>query len=271
MGNAANRLFSGLLAGLFLFALAPALAAQEQGDDGPATNVHEIIRVDVAAEDEADFEAGVQQYMSDLQDLGADWTWFAWSTLTGKHAGSYWFGTFGHSWADFDEQQLSDPEAARESFQQNVAPYVQQDHVGFWRTAEGLSRLDPAADEGLPPMLTTVSFYHVKFGKEDAFTNAIQQVKRYADEADHSEYWEVYRLQFGGGGVWAFATGHENFADLAEPDPNLAQIIEEATSEYETRQLWSQFTGSVESMHTEVLRFREDLSMIPGMESDSEQ
>lgn len=271
MSNAANRLFSGFLAVALVFTLAPALAAQEQGDDGPATNVNEIIRVDVATEHEDDFEAGVKQYLSDLQDLGADWTWFAWKNVTGKHTGSYWFGTFGHSWADFDEQQLSDPGAAQESFQQNVAPYVQQDHVGFWRTVSGLSRLDAGAEEGLPPMLSTVSFYHVKFGKEDAFTNAIQQVKRYADEAESTEYWELYRLQFGGGGIWAFSTGAGSWADLAEPDPNLGEIIEEATSEYEARGLWKQFTGSVESMHTEILRFREDLSMIPGSGSGSGQ
>lgn len=268
MQSAPKRLVPGTLAALFLLALTPALPAQEGTGQEAATDVNEIIRVDVKAGQGNAFEEGVKRYMEDLQALGADWTWHAWEVLTGKHTGSYYVGTFDHSWADFDEQSLDDPEAAQQSYQDNLAPHVENAHTGFWRTSSDLSRQDPEAG-GEQPTLSTVTFYKVKLGKGDAFANAVQRVKQAADGADHPEYWITYRLQFGGGPVWVIASGAESWADLAAPETGLDEVLEEATSEYEADAIWEQFTGSVEAVRSEIFHYREDLSLNTG--SGSEQ
>lgn len=259
MRKAIGRLAPTAVAVFFLLGLAPGLSAQEEQQ---ASNVNEIILVEVAPDHEAAFEEGVQQYMDDLGDLGLEVRWDAWQIMTGKHTGDYYVGTFGHSFSDFDETTVDDPEAAEQSARENISPNIQSSTSGIWRTVESLSRPDPDA-EGMAP-LTVVTFYELKPGMERDFANAVRRLRSAAMDEGWSEYWTLYRLQFGGGPVAALVSGADSWSELQDPDRGLDEVFESATSEYEFEQVREQFYRSLQSVRTEVLQYREDLSYLPG-------
>lgn len=258
MRNAIGRIAPTAVAVLFLFGLAPGLVAQEE-----TANVNEIIRIEVAPDQEAAFEQGVQQYLDDLEALGLETRWDAWQIVTGKHTGDYYVGTFGHSFSDFDETMVDDPEAAQTSVRENISPNIESSNTGIWRTAEDLSRPDPDAGEGMA-QLSVVTFYELKPGTERDFANAVRRLKSAAEEEGWSEYWTLYHLQYGGGPVAALVSGAESWSGLQDPERGLDQIFESATSEYEYEQVYDQFFSAVKSVRTEILRYREDLSYVPG-------
>lgn len=251
-----RHLSIGLLAGLLSLALAAPLGAQQD-----AANITEIVRVEVASENEDAFEEGVKAHHENVRAQGGEETTIIWEIVTGKHAGDYQVGLVGRTWASFGETTVEDPEALQQSLEENVTPHVEDIHVSFWRHAEELS-YSPSEGEDGPSPLTTVTFYEVKDG--EAFTNAIERVKRAAEDAGYDEYgWAVHELEYGGGSTWAIVSGQDGWADLAEPETTLGEVFEEATSEYEAEALGDQFDEAVKDSDSHILEYREELSYIP--------
>lgn len=251
-----RHLSTGTLALALSLALAAPLGAQQDEAD-----ITEIIRVEVASENEDAFEEGNKAYHEDVRAQGGEETVLIWEIETGKHAGDYQVGLVGRTWASFGETTAEDPEALQQSFEENIAPYIDDTHVSFWRHAEELSYSPSEGDDG-PSPLVTVTFYEVK--DNEAFTNAVQQVKRAAEDVGYDEYgWAVHELEYGGGSTWAIVVGHDGWADLAEPETTLAEVVEQATSEYEAEALGDQFDKATEDARSHILEFREELSYMP--------
>ena len=238
-------------------ALTSSLSAQED----PADLAH-ITRVDVAPEQQAAFEAGVERHLEVLREQGADREQHAWEIVVGEDAGSYYVGTFGHTWSDFDDPPVDDPDAVQESLGENIAPHIESYHPGVWRLREDVSWPDPEADD--PTMLVTVLHVEVKVVQGEAFENALERMKQAAEETDYTDsYWSVYQLLHGGGPVGAIASDASSWADLAPPEITLGEMVEEAMGETEAQEVFEQLFDSIESMRTEIWRYREDLSLLP--------
>lgn len=254
MRSLLRHLSTGTLA--LSLALTAPLGAQED-----EANITEIIRVEVASENEEAFEEGNKAYHEDARAQGVEGAVLIWEIETGKHAGDYQVGLVDRTWASFGETTAEDPEALQQSFEENIAPYIDDTHVSFWRHAEELSYSPSEGDDG-PSPLVTVTYYEVKDG--EAFTNAIKRVKRAAEDAGYDEYgWAVHELEYGGGSTWAIVSGRDGWADLAEPETSLGEVFEEATSEYEAEALGDQFDEAVKDSRSHILEYREELGYIP--------
>lgn len=262
MRTRGRRLLGGALGAVLLLATAPALLAQEQEESADIT---ELIRLDVAPDQATAFEEGVKAHHENVEAQGVERPVIIWEAATGKHSGSYYVGLVGRTWADFGESTADDPEALEQSVDENIAPHVTDYHASFWRHAAELSYQPGEGGEMNP--LTTVTFFELDYGEGEAFTNAVRQIKEAAQEADYEgDAWNTHQLEYGGGPVWAIVSGQNGWADLAEPETTLGDVLEEQMGEYEMDALFEQVDEAVEDTRSEILRYREELSYRPGQD-----
>lgn len=259
MRTRTRHLLTGVLAVLFALAAAPALTAQEE-----SASITEMIRLEVPVGQQQAFEEGLKAHHEVASAQGVDETVIVWQVVTGKHSGDFYIGFVGRSWADFDRPMADDPEAMQQSIQENIAPHVSSYETTFWRHRPEMSY---HAEEGggAPDPLMTVTFFYLD--DPGAMGEVAREITRVAGEADfQGDGWDMHTLEYGGGAVWALAGGRENWADLAEPETTLWSVLSEHKSEHEMDALEHQLDKAIDSSRSEVFRFREDLSHMPGMD-----
>lgn len=234
------------------------LAAQEAAAGG---DIAQIYRVTPKEGHGYDFEEGVKRYFEDVADADAPWAWFIWEIITGEDTGSYMVGTFGHAWADFD-QQPDDPSGIQASFRANIEPHVAHAEGSIWAFDQELSRGTP---DGSPSSFAQVYFYRPEFGTEAQVRDAFVQVKEAAEAAQWAgSMWEVYVLVNGGvHPQLAVVLQGDSFADFAEPDPAMDEMLSEQLGEEAAMELFGTFSAAMAGEHSEMLAFREDLSYVP--------
>lgn len=257
-----RHLLTGALAVLLTLATAPTLVAQED-----AASISEMIRLDVAPDQEEAFEEGMTAYMEDARAQGVEGSALVWQVVTGKHSGDYYVGLVDRTWAEFGESTADDPEALQQSLEENVVPHVKAYHTTFWEHAPELS-YSPSEDGDGPAPLMTVTFFKVEDGS--ALTDAAREIARTAEEADFQENgWAFHQLEYGGGSVWALVSGRDGWGDLAEPETTLWDALSEEKSEHEMDALEKQLDKAIESSRSEIFHYQEDLSYLP--EGEGEQ
>lgn len=230
-------------------------AAAQQGD------IAEIILVDAIQGHRTPFEDGVKRHFEVARNQGADDAWFAWEIITGENTGKYYVGTFGHSWADFDEMP-GDPAAMQASFEQNIRPHVEHAVPGFWRYREDLSR-ETGEMEG-PTRFAQLYYYKAHLGGAEELEAVFRAVREAADNQGWSEEWEVYSLVNGGEHpLYVVAIGSDDFAGFAEPDPNMGQMLATELGQQGAGDLFRRFVEAVEWEKSETIAWRQDLSLIP--------
>lgn len=254
-----RHFLTGVLAVLFLATAAPALAAQQD-----EAGVTEMIRLEVAPDQQDAFESGVQAHHETVRAQGVERPVIIWQVVTGKHSGDYYVGFVGRSWADFDQPMGDDPEALQQSVAENITPHVKDYHTTFWQHRPDLSYQPGAGGEGLDPdPMMTVTFYDVK--DNGAFMDAARQIREAAEQADYEGgTWEAHQLEYGGGSVMAIVSGRDDFADLAQPETTLWDVLSEQKSDYEMDAFEKQLDKAIDSARTEIFRYRADLSLLPG-------
>lgn len=251
---------------MVLLAVVPAAVAQEEAEQGGEPGdmggtAAEVVFVTPTAGMEADFEAGVKRHMAWVAEQGGTDTWYGWQIVTGDNTGSYYFGTFGHEWADFDDPDV-DRQAASANIAENIDPYVAHLRVSYLSMRPDLSRL---SDEmtGPSPMAELVH-WKVKLGHTDDLAHVLMKIREAAEESDWPGHWEVYDLRNGGHGpMMTLALPRSSMADMAPDEPNIGQIMEKAFGRFETEDLFDKFAHSVYSEESELIVLRKDLSYMP--------
>jgi hypothetical protein len=113
---------------------------------------------------------------------------------------------------------------------------------------------------------TSVTSFHLRYGKSDDFQSAIAKIREAAEKAKWPYHFRWERLANGGmGGTYVLLVDHANWASF-EDDPNvkpLRAILREAFGEQEAASVIERLDASVESTYSEIIQFRPDLSYIP--------
>jgi len=78
---------------------------------------------------------------------------------------------------------------------------------------------------------------------------------------DHYRWNEV--VEGGEGNQFYVVVPRGSFADFADPDPSLLEVVEEKLGRAATEDLRNDFWSAVESYDSHVLVHREDLSYVP--------
>jgi hypothetical protein len=187
---------------------------------------------------------------------------YVWETLSGDHTGTYIIGRLDQHWADFDKPSVPE-KADLEEFNKVVGASVQSLVTRYYEVLPKLSR---------PPDSSTVSkyseiiTYHVGNGKEADFRSALERATEAIDKTKWPVHFLWYVLVNGGtGSEYVLVIPHTNWADF-EDKPGMktfAEMLKDAFGQAEADSVRKRFDDSTQSVTSEILEFRTDLSYLP--------
>jgi hypothetical protein len=125
--------------------------------------------------------------------------------------------------------------------------------------------------ERMPPnpasvSLVNVTTFYILPGKQMEFNQNMMKVHEAIVEGDLPFYYASDYLVAGGSGpVFSIAGLGSSWADFADPDPDMEQVMIEMYGEEEAMEIFGGFSGAVHHWESIVLRVRPDLSSSGGM------
>ncbi|MGD1146488.1 MAG: hypothetical protein ABR961_00885 [Thermoanaerobaculaceae bacterium] len=211
---------------------------------------------------EAQLEEAGKKHFAWHRRQGDTWSVYLWQVITGDDAGDYIVGTFGHTWKDYDAREafnVADDKDAMAS----VGPFMQSDIPSIWRHLEDVSR--PGDMTAGPAKFSQLTHYFVKPSKISVFIDALKEIKAALDEAKFPVRSNWYALASGGKGPhYVVATERNSWAEFAGPDKSMSKVLEEKLGARKATELIDEIREATTSFYSEILRFRPDLSYMPG-------
>jgi hypothetical protein len=209
----------------------------------------------------AQYEAGRKRHMDWHRKQGDAWAWLTWQVETGDRTGSYIVGTFGHQWKELDEWDKKLGTADEADAQLNIVPSSVGQTNGIYNLLADVSR--PTAGPTPSPMAEIVT-YQLNMGAEQEFRSAMKKVHEAIGKAGLDWHYFWYELIDGGEQpTFVLAIAMNGWADLAPSDPPFSAMLAKAYGDYEAGEILKSIDRSVRSVHSEVIRYRPDLSYVP--------
>ena len=211
----------------------------------------------------ADFEAATKRHMQWHRQQNDTWAWLAWQVVTGDQMGQYVVGTFGHDWKDFDDKAKFEEEDDANAMSV-IGPYIQSLSNGFYALRPDLSLTQPTPGSQ-PSAYSSVTRVLLKPGGTLAAEEAIKEVNAAIKKSNwpaKPSLW--YQLLNGGEGpTLVIVTAREKWADFQPPEKDFGQMLGETYGKMGAENLFHKFYGSVRTFHSQIIKFRPDLSYMP--------
>ena len=213
----------------------------------------------------AGFQEAFRSHMDFRRTHGETWSWSMWEVVVGENVGDFMVVSMGHDWADFDSYQNSGfAETVGPHWGATVGPLVDeisnvvlQGDTTFMKLPE-----DPAYSAELINLMT----FHIIPGKLMAFYEALGQIHEAMTGADMPVYYMGSMPVVGGeGDTYHIAILGRDWAEFADPDPSMMEVMAETYGEEEAMAIFTSFGESYHKSESVMLRFRGDLSIIPEM------
>ena len=207
------------------------------------------------------FEEAYKQHIAWHRQQNDTWEWHTWQYETGAQLGQYLVRTPGHHWEDFDAQaEFGAADSAH--FFAGAGQYVSSARSGFSRSLPKVSRW-PEGD-AIPAFVEVLTF-RLRYGSAREFNYAIKKINEAINKSDWPIHygWET-TVSGGELGTYILVLPHKNWADFKEPDKSFPAMLEEVYGRVEAGKVLKALTKSVLSESSQILRFRPDLSYIPG-------
>ena len=244
---------------LFLLALA-FLPGQGQAQD-----LSEAWMITPTAGSGAGFQEAFRSHMEFRKAQGDPWAWSMFEVVIGENAGDFMVISMDHSWADFDSYQDSDfIQLADPHFGATVGPLVETASSMILQGDTAFVKLptDPDYEVSLVNLMT----FHLIPGKAMAFNEALAKLHQAMVGADMPFYYMGSMPIIGGeGDTYSVAILGEKWADFVDPDPSMIQVMMETYGEEEAMAIFTAMGESYHKSESVMLRFREDLSILPEM------
>jgi hypothetical protein len=211
------------------------------------------------------FQEAFRSHMEFRQVQGDTWNWSMWEVVTGENVGDFMVISMDHEWADFDTYQDSDfAEVAGPHWGATVGPLVEKVSSVILQGDTTFAKLP--TDPGYEVNLVNLMTFHLIPGKMMAFNQALAQIHQAMVGADMPVYYMGSMPVIGGeGDSYNVAILGETWADFADPDPNMMEAMVETYGEEEAMAIFTSFGESYHTSESVMLRFREDLSILPEM------
>jgi hypothetical protein len=215
-------------------------------------------------------KAGMSQQYEQGRKQKAEWhkqqkdsqPLFVFETIAGDNTGTYLVGRLSQHWADMDKPSV--PEAAdTEEFNKVIGANVQSIVTRYW---EYLPKISNPATNSLPAKYNELLTFHIRYNKQGAFRSAIARFYEASQKTKWPPHFEWYALNLGGAeGTFVVVLPHANWADFEEtPDVKpFREMLKEALGQDESESVIDRLNSSTESVTTEIIEFRPDLSYIP--------
>jgi len=246
------------LAPAILLALSLAVPAAAQ----PAGNVAVINTHTPKSGSTEKYEAARKKHMAWHKAQKDSWTWYTWEIVSGEASGSYYTGSFGHAWKDFDAQEKLE-KADLADFAKGIGPTIARDYTSYYVRRADLSLTAPS---DTPP--SAYSFLTFFLLKPEGVNDFLDGVKKINDGIKKTNYHQQgpstwYQLVNGGEGpLYILAGGRENWAAFAPNEKTLDQMMEEAYGKDQGAAIMAKARNAIRSTRTETLKYRADLSYV---------
>jgi hypothetical protein len=186
-----------------------------------------------------------------------------WETISGDNTGTYIVGRLEQHWADLDKP--SAPEQGEiDSYLKVVAPSIESMVARYYDLLPKDSR---PPDSKAASKFAEVITYHVSPANAAEFHSAITRATEGIEKTKWPVHYLWYALANGGpGDTFVLVIPHDNWADF-EDNPNMkpfAEMLNEAFGHAEAESILKRFDSATESVTSEIIQFRPDLSYLPG-------
>ena len=209
------------------------------------------------------FEAGRKKHMQFHRDQKDTWTWNTYAIETGENTGSYVTSSCGHAWKDFDEWEARMGKADTADGANNLAPYAQGGHNGFYVYRSDMSLA--AVNEPHSPM-TAVTIFVLHPNMTADFIAAVKKINEaLSKQADWPKTSGWLQLVNGGEGpTFVLLNSRKNWADFAPLPKTVADVLTEAYGKETSDQIQKTMRDCTARQFTEEAEYRADLSYQPG-------
>lgn len=208
---------------------------------------------------QAEFEQALQQHAQWREENGDPWGWDVYEVVQGKHLGTFYVVSAGHTWADFDAYEEGFDQQAGPRFAENVGPLLHTNSSAVEETMTDLTRWPENSSEY---RLISVDTYGLDREHAGGFFELLEKEHEAMAEQDYPQYQAVIDVLNGKDDPkFHVLTLYKNWADFATPEQSMGELMEEAYGEDEVDDLVEQFRKAISSHRNVVLRYRPDLSV----------
>ena len=230
-------------------------AAQE----GPPSDVARLYKVEAKQGHATQFEEAYKQHLAWHKQQKDTWRWDTWQFITGENYGQYVVRTGNHSWADFDNRGAMGTADEADAVQR-LTPHTE-------KTTSWLSRglLDISHwPESAPPAMIVVTEYHLNSGADQDWLFAVRKFHEALRKANAPfKYYFAANVAGNEGTDYSLVSPRATWADMNPPEKSFVVIVEGVLGRQETQELLEKFNKAVHCSHTNMLRYRADLSYAP--------
>jgi hypothetical protein len=209
------------------------------------------------------YEAGRKQKAAWHKQQNDPQPLLVWEILSGDNTGTYVVGRLGQHWADFDKPPIPD-EADLAEFQKVVGGYVDSVVARYY---EFMPKVSNPTNDKLPTKFADVLTFYVHYGKDSDFRSAITRVTEGANKTKWPPNYDWYELTSGGlTNVFVLVLPRNSWADF-EDKPEVKpfrEMLKEAFGQTEADSILERIDTSVQKQTDEIIKFRSDLSYLPG-------
>lgn len=249
--------------GVFVFLLSvvllglPALAQQAPPAPG---KVAEVFVFSAKPGMDAKLEEGIKLHNGWHRKQNDPTPIFTFQTASGPGTGGYTRVSFGHRWEDYDAREKTDA-ADTADRAVNMDPYIAGGYPSYYLFLPEVSR--PPAGPTPSPLAEVITF-KLQPGSVPEFLYVMKKIHEAIGKTNWPVQYEWYALHNGGEvPEFVLVLPKAKWADFNEPEKPFDKMLEEAYGPREAQALLHDFAKTIRSEHTELIRYRADLSYIP--------
>ena len=213
------------------------------------------------------YEAARKKHMAWHKAQKDTWTWLTWEAVSGPDSGTYYTGSFGHAWKDFDGHEKFQKDDSTD-FEKGIGPTLARSFTSYYARRADMSLTAPNTDP--PSAYSLLTYYRIKFEGQNDFVEAVKKINEGIKKTNYAQpgpsAW--YQLVNGGEGpMFILAGGRTNWASFAPNDKTLDQMMEEAFGKEQGAAILASGRKAILSTRTETVKNRPDLSYVPATEA----
>jgi hypothetical protein len=187
---------------------------------------------------------------------------YVWEIVSGEHTGTYVVGRLNQHWADFDKPSVPE-QADIDQYNKLIGTSVQSLITQYY---EFLPKFSSPGNTKPTDKYSEIFVYRVRPGKDSEFNSAVARTNEAIQKTKWPTSYLWLALANGGRvGTYVLVIPHNSWADLEEkPDMKpFRQMLTDAFGPEEADSLMKRFDSSVDSITSEIDKFRADLSYLP--------
>ena len=212
----------------------------------------------------AGLETALKQHAEWRKAQGDPWTWSVMQVVNGENLGSYVIRSGSHTWGDFDAYDTGFGPKADVHFNATVAPLIESASSAITSVDTTNVNWHPNNDA---VNLISVTTFHLKSGKGQAFTEAVNKFHTAIVEHNYPAY-HAFEWNVNGalGQAVSLILPYENWAAMAGPEEPLFVFLARVLGQEELQKLGEAFDSTYHKEESMVVLLRRDLSVLPAMQ-----